>query len=326
VPTYVWDAQLSARFDEGLPPVPAGTTREYGTPYLLLGLTDVRGLLGAPQLKADGAALQFEPGTRDFNEHLSGVSASLPAIANGRVGARSVALSFALAGTQALDVVPVADDTRVQMASAWPHPSFSGDFLPVQRSVKADGFDAQWAVSSLASQAQTQLRRLDQPNARLDSLRVELIDPVDVYTLADRASKYGILFVVLTFVGFGLFELIRRLPIHPMQYLLVGLALAMFFLLLVSLSEHVAFWIAYLVSAVACIGVQFLYLSGVLRSWWRASGFAFGLTALYGALYGLLISEDNALLMGSLLLFGILAVIMWVTRRVDWYALSTELR
>jgi inner membrane protein len=326
VPTYVWDAQLSARFDEGLPPVPAGTTREYGTPYLLLGLTDVRGLLGAPQLKADGAALQFEPGTRDFNEHLSGVSASLPAIANGRVGARSVALSFALAGTQALDVVPVADDTRVQMASAWPHPSFSGDFLPVQRSVKADGFDAQWAVSSLASQAQTQLRRLDQPNARLDSLRVELIDPVDVYTLADRASKYGILFVVLTFVGFGLFELIRRLPIHPMQYLLVGLALAIFFLLLVSLSEHVAFWIAYLVSAVACIGVQFLYLSGVLRSWWRASGFAVGLTALYGALYGLLISEDNALLMGSLLLFGILAVIMWVTRRVDWYALSTELR
>jgi len=237
-----------------------------------------------------------------------------------------VQLSFTLAGTQGLEVVPVADDTRVQIASAWPHPSFTGDFLPVQRSVRADGFDAQWAVSSLASQAQTQLQQLKTADTRLDALRVELIDPVDVYTLADRASKYGILFVVLTFVGFGLFELIRRLPIHPLQYLLVGLALAMFFLLLLSLSEHVAFWIAYVVSALACIGVQLVYLSGVLRSWARAAGFAAGLSALYGALYGLLVSEDNALLMGALLLFGVLALIMWVTRRVDWYALSAELR
>jgi inner membrane protein len=326
VPIYKWEAKLAAQFGTALPAVPSGNTRSYGTPYLLLGLTDVRGLLGAPRLQVDGQPLRFQPGTRAFNERLAGVSALLPAIAGDVVPGRNVQLSFTLAGTQGLDVVPVADDTRVQIGSAWPHPTFSGDFLPVKRAVRADGFDAQWAVSSLASQAQTQLQQLKSTETRLDALRVELIDPVDVYTLADRASKYGILFVVLTFVGFGLFELIKRLPIHPMQYLLVGLALAMFFLLLISLSEHVAFWMAYVVSAVACIGVQFVYLSGVLRSWGRAAGFATGLTALYGALYGLLISEDNALLMGSLLLFGILAVIMWVTRRVDWYALSAELR
>ncbi|MBP3973817.1 cell envelope integrity protein CreD [Pseudoxanthomonas spadix] len=326
VPTYKWDARLAARFGTALPAVPAGNTRRYGVPYLVLGLSDVRGLLGVPQLQVDGQPLRFQPGTRAFNGRLAGVSASLPAIAGEVIPGRRVQLSFTLAGTQGLEVVPVADDTRVQIASAWPHPSFTGDFLPVQRSVRADGFDAQWAVSSLASQAQTQLQQLKAADTRLDALRVELIDPVDVYTLADRASKYGILFVVLTFVGFGLFELIRRLPIHPLQYLLVGLALAMFFLLLLSLSEHVAFWIAYVVSALACIGVQLVYLSGVLRSWARAAGFAAGLSALYGALYGLLVSEDNALLMGALLLFGVLALIMWVTRRVDWYALSAELR
>jgi inner membrane protein len=326
VPLYKWEAQLAARFGTARPAVPAGNARHYGTPYLLLGLSDVRGLLGAPQLQVDGQALRFQPGTRAFNERLAGVSAPLPAITGEAVPGRDVQLSFTLAGTQGLDVVPVADDTRVQIDSTWPHPTFTGDFLPVKRTVRANGFAAQWAVSSLASQAQTQLQQLKGGESRLDALRVELIDPVDVYTLADRASKYGILFVVLTFVGFGLFELIRRLPIHPLQYLLVGLALAMFFLLLVSLSEHIAFWKAYAISAAACIGVQFAYLSGVLRSWARAAGFATGLTALYGALYGLLISEDNALLMGSLLLFGILAVIMWVTRKVDWYALSAELR
>ena len=132
--------------------------------------------------------------------------------------------------------------------------------------------------------------------------------------------------MLLTFVGFFMFELIKQLRIHPIQYGLVGLALAIFFLLLLSLSEHIEFWKAYLISAAACIGLQFVYLSGVLRSWWRAAGFAVMLTALNGMLYSLLVSEDNALLMGSLLLFGILSVIMWITRKVDWYDLGSSLR
>jgi inner membrane protein len=109
-----------------------------------------------------------------------------------------------------------------------------------------------------------------------------------------------------------------------LQYLLVGLALAIFFLLLVSLSEHIPFWQAYLVSAAACIGLQGFYLSGVLRSWKYALVFSTMLTLLYGVLYLLLASETNSLLMGSLLLFGILAVIMWITRKMDWYELSSR--
>ncbi|HRO26963.1 MAG TPA: inner membrane CreD family protein, partial [Luteimonas sp.] len=147
--------------------------------------------------------------------------------------------------------------------------------------------------------------------------------PVNPYLQAERATKYGLLFVLLTFVGFFMFELIKRLPIHPIQYALVGLAIAIFFLLLVSLSEHVAFGYAYLAAAAACIGLIGYYLSAVLRSAVRGIGFAAMLATLYAALYGLLVSEDNALVLGAGLLFLILAVIMVVTRRIDWYQLSS---
>jgi inner membrane protein len=137
--------------------------------------------------------------------------------------------------------------------------------------------------------------------------------------------KYGILYVVLTFGGFLMFELIQQLPIHPVQYLLVGLGLTIFFLLLVSFSEHIAFGIAYLIASVACIGLLTFYLSYVLRSVERGLGFGAILTTLYAAIYGLLISEDNALVLGSSMLFCLLAVVMYVTRKVDWYRGTGEL-
>src|SRR3546814_9205134 len=127
----------------------------------------------------------------------------------------------------------------------------------------------------------------------VDRISLQLIEPVDVYTQADRATKYGLLFVALTFVGFFMFELIKQLRIHPIQYGLVGLALAIFFLLLVSLSEHIEFGWAYLCASVACIGLLGFYLSAVLHSVLRGLGFATMLATLYAALYGLLVSEDN---------------------------------
>ncbi|MGN0863476.1 MAG: inner membrane CreD family protein, partial [Stenotrophomonas koreensis] len=121
---------------------------------------------------------------------------------------------------------------------------------------------------------------------------------------------------------FGIYDLVKGLNLHPLQYLLVGLALVMFFLLLLSLSEQLPFVLAYLVASAACIALQAWYLSGVLRSWPRALGFAAMLTALYAALYGLLVSEQNALLLGSLLLFAVLAAVMGLTRRLDWRQLG----
>ncbi len=328
VRVYRLQAKIEASFSTDLPEATSQAARQYGTPYLLFGVSDVRGLVGTPALRVDGQAARVTPGTRELGQTITGVSASLPPLEGNIPPAHRVQMDFILAGTESLSIVPVADSNRVAIQSAWPHPSFTGDFLPTERQVYPQdrGFQAQWEVSSLASQAQRQIRAMQVAGTEVERITISLVDPVDVYTQVDRASKYGILFVLLTFVTFGLFELIKRLPIHPLQYLLVGLALAIFFLLLLSLSEHIAFWKAYLVSSAACIGLQFVYLSGVLRSGRLAVGFAAMLTALYGVLYGLLASEDNALLMGSLLLFGVLAAIMWITRKVDWYELGTSLR
>jgi inner membrane protein len=138
-------------------------------------------------------------------------------------------------------------------------------------------------------------------------------------SLDDRATKYGILFVALTFGGFFLFEMLKELPIHPIQYLLVGFELAVFFLLLISFSEHMEFALAYLIASLASIALLTFYLSYVLRSMARGIGFGSMLMTLYTAVYELLISEDNALILGSLLLFAVLAAVMILTRRVDWY-------
>ncbi|TKR32875.1 cell envelope integrity protein CreD [Luteimonas gilva] len=323
---YTWRGSLNATFDQPLPKDQG--VRRYGQPYLILGVQDVRGFVGTPRLTVDGRALRFAPGTREAGKQLGGVHALLPVAAESAPPGRDVKIEFALAGTESLAAVPVGDSNNIQLHSAWPHPQFGGRFLPQTRKIGDAGFDAGWDISSLATDAQSQLAAGAGlvGEKTLDSLQVSLVDPVNIYSQADRASKYGILFIVLTFVGFAMFELIKRLPIHPLQYLLVGLALAIFFLLLLSLSEHIPFWQAYLAAAAACIGLLGFYLSHVLRSRMRALGFATMLTLLYGVLYGLLVSEDNALLMGSLLLFGILAGIMWVTRKVDWYELGSSLR
>lgn len=321
VQVYTWQANVQARFAPMVYPAVAG--RLYGRPYLGIGLSDARGLVGVPDLAADGQALQVQAGGEAPSRALR---ADLPALDDPAAGTlpalEKVVLAMRVDGTRSLSVVPIGDSTEVRLDSPWPHPLFGGKALPNERRIDAGGFEASWSLSALASRAQVQLKAGQDP----DALSVDLVDPVDVYTLSDRASKYGMLFVLLTFTGFVLLELIRKLKIHPVQYLLVGLALAIFFLLLFSLSEHIAFWQAYVASALACIGLQFFYLAGVMRSRALAAGFALMLTALYGVLYTLLVSEDNALLMGSLLLFGILAGIMWLTRRLDWYALNEELR
>jgi len=323
VPVYRWDGKVRAQFV--VPARDAG--REYGPPYLSVGVSDVRGLIGSPALRVNGEARAPLPGSGELESLSRGLHALLPELETAAPGTRvDIALDVAIGGTRQLGIVPLGDDTEVRLKSSWPHPLFDGSFLPNERTISAEGFDAHWAISSLASIAQQQLQNADSRNYGLEVLRVSLVDPVDVYTLADRASKYGILFILLTFVGFGLFELIRHLRIHPLQYLLVGLALAIFFLLLLSLSEHLAFWQAYVIAALACIGLLGVYLSGVLRNWRYGLVFSSTLMALYAALYLLLSSEGYSLLLGSLLLFATLATIMYMTRHLDWYEAGENLR
>ncbi|MBB5208114.1 cell envelope integrity protein CreD [Chiayiivirga flava] len=317
VRVYELEATLQAAFTLAIPATPASVTeRQVGVPRLSFGISDVRGLVGTPRLRVDGAETVLEQGSGMADGR--GVHADLSAVGAGVTRKVAVTADLVVAGTERLSLAPIGTSNRISLASPWPHPLFAGRFLPRSREVRSNGFDAAWEVSALA--AATQRQFLEGASLEsLDGLSLTLVEPVNVYSQADRASKYGVLFVLLTFTAFFLFELIKQLRIHPVQYLLVGLALAIFFLLLLSLSEHIAFVWAYLVAAGACIGLLGFYLSFVLRSKARGIGFAAGLTLLYGALYGLLVSEDNALVMGSLLLFAVLASVMVVTRRIDWY-------
>jgi len=316
VRVYELRSTLDASFDTMLPAVATGAKRILGDPYLSFSIADVRGLVGSPELTVNQRPTGLSQGAGSHRQG-AGLSARIPVLVDGERIRMATRLKIVLGGTESLAIAPVADSNVVDLSSNWPHPQFGGRFLPRTRSIDANGFKARWELSSLAAGTQEQYR---QAADTLDTLDVSLVEPVNVYSQADRASKYGVLFVMLTFVAFFMFELLKRLPIHPIQYGLVGLALAIFFLLLLSLSEHMQFWIAYLVASIACIGLLGFYLSSVLRSRVRGAGFAAGLTLLYAALYGLLVSEDNALVLGSLMLFVILAALMAVTRRIDWYA------
>ena len=295
------------------------TPRTIGAPRLGIGIRDVRGLVGLPTLRVMGVARTLRQGQGNGR---GGLHTTLATPAPGSTLEFDVEFESSMQGTETLSVVPLAEQNVIELNSDWPHPKFHGDFLPRTRDVGDAGFRARWEVSSLASNAQSQFREgigAGSAEPVIDSVSVSLVDPVNVYSQVDRATKYGVLFVLLTFVTIAMFEFLRQLRIHPIQYGLVGLAVSIFFLLLLALSEHISFGVAYLVATMACVGLVGYYLRFVLGGWLRAAAFAGMLGALYAALYGLLISEDNAMVLGAGLLFLILAAIMVTTRKVDWY-------
>lgn len=299
-------------------------------PFIALAVEDTRGVRDFPQLAWGKRGIEFEQGAQ-LASAPKGLHARLP-LAELTPGAVSFSFDLNLGGLGSQAFVPLARNNRFTMTSRWPHPQFGGQYLPEQRNVTDQGFQAVWRISALATNAQQQLREREARALRggadagqlqqLDAIRTTFIEPVNVYSMADRATKYGLLFVALTFASFFLFEVMKRLPIHPVQYALVGMALALFFLLLVSLSEHIDFVLAYLAASAACIVLIGYYLAHVLRDWKRGAGFAAALAGLYGVLFGLLNSESNALVMGAILLFGVLSAIMVATRKVDWYRLG----
>jgi inner membrane protein len=287
---------------------------------LVMGVADPRGIEDDPEVSINGKALCLKTGTAGA---LAGQGVHIPL---GEVnldagGSYEFSLPLNLAGLSHLNIAPTANATRVKLKSAWPHPSFQGRFLPQTRTVGKEGFEAAWQVSHLARDFERTLKAPEGQGAQ-EAIGISLIDPVNVYLKAERAVKYGILFVVLTFAAFFLTEIMRQLAIHPMQYLLVGLALAIFFLLLIALSEHIDFMLAYAISSAACVALIGIYLAGALGSRLRGVAFGAGIASLYGVLYGVLLSEDNALLMGTMMLFIALGTTMLATRKINWYRVA----
>ncbi|HTV20420.1 MAG TPA: cell envelope integrity protein CreD, partial [Polyangiaceae bacterium] len=286
--------------------------------------SDIRGISTGLELTWDGASVPFEPGATSSLP--SGVHAQLPALVSKQANTLSFAIALSLQGTGDFQVTPVGRESRVRLSSNWPHPSFVGEFLPREREVSDAGFDASWQTSFFATNLENvasacpEFTAGNPACAELMSRHfgVSFIDPIDHYLKSERATKYAFLFIGLTFAAFFLLEVLRRFSVHPIQYGLVGLALAVFFLLLLSLSEHVGFALAYLVSAAACVALIAYYVLHVVKSRGLGAVFAAALCALYGMLYAILSAEDYALLMGSLVVFGVLGAIMVLTRQVNW--------
>jgi inner membrane protein len=298
---------------------------EFFQPLLALGISDIRGIGNGLQLSWNGTPVAFEPGA-GTSVLVSGVHAPLPTGDLTLARRLPYAIGLSLQGTGDFQITPVGRESRVLLTSRWPHPSFIGEFLPREREVTDQGFSARWQTSFFATNLENVVndcREAGQGNPPCHELAnrhfgVSFIDPVDHYSKSDRATKYAFLFIGLTFAAFFLLEVLRRFSVHPIQYGLVGLSLAVFFLLLLSLSEHVGFALAYLVSAAACVSLIAHYVGHVIGDRKLGALFGGGLAGLYGMLYAILGAEDYALLIGSLLVFAVLGVIMILTRTVNW--------
>ncbi len=331
VNTYVSRTQFKAQWPSlaALRPVAdhPGARLVCQPPVLMVGVSDARGIRQAA-VQVGGDNLVVAGGT-GHQSHPRGFHVLLPEALRQADAPVTAEVTLEIVGTADLAIAPVADDTRMKLDANWPHPSFGGRFLPVAREVRDDGFTATWQMSSLATTAPLDFARgaavcaaHDGPEGKcIESFNVSFIDPVNPYSMSDRAIKYGLLFIALTFVAVGMVEVMRRLRVHPIQYLLVGSALSIFFLLLLSLSEHLSFGHSYAVASGACVALLGFYGRYLLGGARAGALFAAGIAGLYGALYLLLQMEQTSLVIGSLMLFVVLAAVMVMTRRVDWYAL-----
>jgi inner membrane protein len=231
-------------------------------------------------------------------------------------------LPLELNGSERISFSPFGKVTQVSLSSDWSDPSFQGAWLPVDRSVTPQGFTASWSIPSLGRGFPQQWNS-DAPVA--DSLftsalfGVDFIAPVDNYRMVRRSIKYNFLFLVLTFAVFWLFEVIVRLRVHPLQYLLVGTAMCLFYLLQLAFSEHLGFQTAYIIATIAVVGLITSYSIAVLKANQRGGTIGLTQVCLYSYLYIVLAHQDYALLIGSIGLFSFLAVVMYLTREIDWF-------
>ena len=298
----------------------------WGKPYLSVLLRDQRGIAAPPLLHWGDATLPFLPGSGLANSE-AGMVAKLPPFTQDSPRTLTFAFNIELKGMRSASYALLSDDTSIKLSSNWASPSFTGELLPDKRDINSSGFTAEWRASSFSHNTAGLLEACRKGNcSRLmnKTAGFDLIQTVDVYQQSDRSVKYAFLFITLTFVVLILLELMKKLRIHPIQYSFVGMALLVFYLLLISLSEHIDFGLAYASGAVASTLLLTVYFGAILHSGKLGLMLGAGLSTLYGLLYVILQSEDNALLMGSMLIFVILALLMLSTRNLDWYALTTN--
>jgi inner membrane protein len=329
----VYDARVEGKARFALPPDLASTDvdpseMDLSRAELRFGLSDPRGLGANPRVIADGKPLRLQPGggSNGGSDRSRGFFAWIDATS---LSAKPLGVDFAFdfRGNQSLSLKPEAGDTRWTVQSSWSSPSFGGAFLPAERSVGAKGFAATYRIGNLAlgrslvstgdpMTSSPQSTASDKPEGQ--TAEISLIQPVDPYDQVNRATKYGFLFIGFTFLALLMFDVIGGVRVSAVEYLLMGAALVLFFVLLLAFAELIGFAPAYIVASGAIAGLNTAYSAAVLGSW-RRGGFIGGLLAgLYGVLYILLSLEAFSLLIGSLLLFAALAAVMYATRHIEW--------
>ncbi|AVP98436.1 cell envelope integrity protein CreD [Ahniella affigens] len=323
VPVYVAQHQTTGQFQFELDQL----SRILGRPVLeraelVLPIASARAIRQI-EVKWNRQTLAMQPGA-DQVSGMSYFSTRIPDFSFEQQASYQIELG--ISGARTVMYAPIAGDTSVKLKAPWPHPSFRGGFLPTTRTLDETEFDADWQVLSFNReipaywQADNNLEAAVQGNL----FGVDLVQPVDVYFLNHRSAKYDFLFLVLTFAAFFLFEVIGGQRMHVIQYLLVGAALVVFYLVLLACSEHMSFAASYLFAALAMGGMISTYTIAVLRSARRALVIAIWLAVLYSALYVMINLEDFALLMGALITMLVLAVTMYLTRRIDWYGSNSR--
>ena len=332
----VYDAHVTGKARFAFPPDLARTgvqvsQMDLSRAELRFGLSDPRGLGANPRVAVGGQPLRLQPGggsTGNGRGFFAWVdAASLP------TQPIIVDFTYDFRGNASLSLAPDAGDTHWAVKSSWPHPSFTGGFLPGTRNVSAQGFDANYRLGNLAlgrslvstsEVGATSAASAPEPAVEADGAsqlaKVDLIQPVDLYSQVNRAIKYGFLFIGFTFLALLMFDVIGGVRVSPVEYLLMGAALVLFFVLLLAFAEVIGFTPAYILASGSIAGLNTAYSAAVLGSWRRAAFIGALLIGLYAVLYILLSLEAFSLLIGSLLLFAALAGVMYATRRIDWGA------
>jgi inner membrane protein len=325
VPVYKTVAAFAASFDLTNVPsaAPAGAVFDWSRAELIIGASDARGAQSDPTLTGNGRTVNFVPAATLASLELGSGSLTLFGVPAAEIvkpgGTFAVSAQMNFSGAQQLSILPFGKSTTVTMKSDWPNPGFDGGFLPVTRSIGEHGFEAGWAVPFIARGIHAEGGKNILSDLQKTALTVNFVELVDPYQSVERALKYVLLFVGMVFMTFFLFETIARRRLHPAQYILIGIAQVIFYLLLLSIAERIGFDWAFLLSAIATVGLIAAYAG------WSFESRPFGAIALavFGALYGLIYLlmrlEDQALLIGSLSSFAIVAAVMFFTRHIDWY-------
>jgi inner membrane protein len=301
---------------------------DWSDAYLALSITDTRAIQEIGALEWGGRKSPFLPGAVDFLQGKSGVHAPVKAPPG---AGDTFSFTTRMNGTKGVSFAPFGKQTDVRIESSWKSPSFQGNWLPVKRQVSERGFVAEWSVPYVGRDFPQEWRApqsnappMRGPNSYVAQIErstfgLDLLQSVDAYRMANRSVKYAILFLLITLGAVWLAEMLARILVHPIQYLLLGAALIMFYLLELALSEHLGFAAAYWTATLAIVAMVGFYGQVVLGRRSRAAMLAGGVAALYGYLYVVLTNEDYALLVGAVGLFVLLAGVMFVTRRVNWF-------